>query len=58
MNYRVLKLILDGMSEEELDMTVTVNDPYEEELTAVVNVKWTDEDDAVDPGRPFLEMKA
>ena len=56
MNYRELKLVLDQMSEEQLDQTVTVYNIDMDEFVAVVSVEFSSEtdNDVLDDNHAYL----
>ena len=60
MTYRNLLLDLQTLSEEQLDQTVTVHEPYEDEYIAVIGTDHAEEEtnDVLDPGHFFLVLKA
>jgi hypothetical protein len=59
MTYRELLNDLKQLSEEHLDDTVTVFDPYTEEFTAIVHgVECDDAVDVLDEGHYFMTLKA
>ena len=51
---------MQTLSEEQLDQTVTVHEPYEDEYIAVIGTDHAEEEtnDVLDPGHFFLVLKA
>jgi hypothetical protein len=60
MTYKELLEQLQQLPPERLDDTVTVHDPYEDRMIAVVHAETAEEDDAdvLDPGHFYLVLKA
>ncbi len=60
MTYKQLLQQLQQLSPERLEDTVTVHDPYEDEMIAVVHTETAEEDDCdvLDPGHFYLILKA
>ena len=60
MTYKELLGMLTVMDPARLEDTVTVFDPYSDEMTAVIDMREAEEDDCdvLDPGHLYLVMKA
>ena len=60
MTYKELLGMLTVMDPARLEDTVTVHDPYQDEMIAVVHAEVAEEDDCdvLDPGHLYLVMKA
>ena len=60
MTYKELIEQLQQLPSERLEDTVTVHDPYEDEMIAVVHAETATEDDidVLDPGHFYLVLKA
>ena len=60
MTYKELFEQLQQLPPERLEDTVTVHDPYEDEMIAVVHAETATEDDidVLDPGHFYLVLKA
>jgi hypothetical protein len=58
MTYKELLDQLMMLDEEQLDQTVTVHDPYEDEHIAVVHTITTSEADVLDENHFVLVLKA
>ena len=57
LTYRELFDLIGRMSEEELDMNVTIHTPNNDEYFAVANMEYAKADlDILDKGHPYLEM--
>lgn len=58
MTYKELLDQLMMLSEEQLEQTVTVHEPYEDEYIAVVHTATTSEADVLDENHFYLVLKA
>ena len=60
MTYKELIEQLQQLPPERLEDTVTVHDPYEDEMIAAVHAETATEDDidVLDPGHFYLVLKA
>ena len=58
MTYRELLKRLEGLTEEQLNDTVTVFEPYDQEYTAIIDTDATVVDDVLHEDHVFLIMKA
>ena len=60
MTYKELIEQLQQLPPERLEDTVTVHDPYQDEMIAVVHAETATEDDTdvLDPGHFYLVLKA
>ncbi len=58
MTYQELLDQLTMLSEEQLQQTVTVRDPYEDEYIAVVHTNTTNDADVLDEDHFYLVLKA
>jgi hypothetical protein len=60
MTYKNLLSILQTLNEEQLNQTVTVFEPYEDEFIAVISADYAKEEtnDVLDPEHLYLVMKA
>lgn len=60
MTYKELLEQLQNLPQERLEDTVTVHDPYQDEMIAVVHAETAEEDDCdvLDPGHFYLVLKA
>lgn len=58
MTYRELLEQLEELSDEQLDQTVTVHEPYQDEYIAVVHSATTSEADVLDADHFYLVLKA
>lgn len=58
MTYKDLLNQLMMLSEEQLEQTVTVHEPYEDEYIAVVHTATTSEADVLDENHFYLVLKA
>jgi hypothetical protein len=60
MTYKDLLEELQQMDPERLNDTVTVYDPYQDEMIAVIHTHEAEEDDTdvLDPGHLYLVLKA
>ena len=60
MTYKELLEELQQLDPARLDDTVTVHDPYQDEMIAVVHTGVAEEDDCdvLDPGHFYLVLKA
>ena len=58
MKYKELLDQLMMLDEEQINQTVTIYDPYEEEYIAVVHTATTSEADTLDENHFYLVLKA
>ena len=58
MTYKELLDQLMMLSEEQLEQTVTVHEPYEDEYIAVIHTATTSEADVLDENHFYLILKA
>ena len=60
MTYKQLLEQLQQLSPERLEDTVTVHDPYQDEMIAVIHTETAafDDTDVLDPGHFYLVLKA
>lgn len=60
MTYKELLEQLQQLPQERLEDTVTVHDPYQDEMIAVVHTETAEEDDCdvLDPGHFYLIMNS
>jgi len=58
MTYKELLDQLMMLTEEQLEQTVTVHEPYEDEYIAVVHTATTSEADVLDEDHFYLVLKA
>jgi hypothetical protein len=58
MTYKDLLDELMMLDEEQLNQTVTIHDPYEDEYIAVVHTNTTSEADVLDENHFYLVLKA
>jgi len=58
MTYKELLDQLMMLTEEQLEQTVTVHEPYEDEYIAVVHTATTSEADVLDENHFYLVLKA
>jgi hypothetical protein len=58
MTYKELLDQLMMLDEEQMDQTVTVHDPYQDEYIAVVHTNTTSEADVLDENHFYLVLKA
>jgi len=58
MTYKTLLDQLMMLDEEQLQQTVTVHEPYEDEYIAVVHTATTSEADVLDENHFYLVLKA
>ena len=58
MTYKELLDQLMMLDEEQLEQTVTIHDPYEDEYIAVIHTETTSEADVLDENHFYLVLKA
>jgi len=58
MTYKELLDQLMMLDEEQMNQTVTVHDPYQDEYIAVVHTNTTSEPDVLDENHFYLVLKA
>lgn len=58
MTYKELFQQLSTLTEEQMNQTVTVHDPYQDEYIAVVHTETTSDSDVLDENHFFLVLKA
>jgi hypothetical protein len=58
MTYKELLDQLMMLDEEQMNQTVTVHDPYQDEYIAVVHTETTSEADVLDENHFYLVLKA
>ncbi len=58
MTYRQLLEQLEDLRDEQLDQTVTVHEPYEDEYIAVAHTATTNDVGALDEDHFYLVLKA